>query len=137
MDLNIKAEPFYPVGMKDKIIHSVRLAPILECIRKKFMLKENLENEKMFDILERMWWYQNKSMFEESFEDIDYLLKGQKLPYEELCGKRLVDYLLKGQELPYEEFRGKRIKGSFLQKVSLDSIQENSPTYADMLLKKK
>jgi hypothetical protein len=105
MELNVNAEPFYPPGVKKTIMNEIL------CQRKK------LEEERIiFDRLDKMWWYQNKSMFDDSFEDINRLLKDQKLPYEESRGKRM--------KMP-----------SPLRKVLLESIPESTPTYADILMK--
>ena len=58
--LNVKAKPFYPPGEKERI-EKIKLVKI----------KEN----KYYDQLEKVWWEQNKKMFEDSLNDSKWLLK--------------------------------------------------------------
>jgi hypothetical protein len=57
-DLNVNAKPFFPPGEKERI-KKIKLAKI----------KEN----KYYDHLEKVWWEQNKKMFEDSLNDSNLL----------------------------------------------------------------
>jgi hypothetical protein len=57
---NLNAKPFYPPGEKERI-EKMKLAKI--------------EEDKYYDHLEKVWWQQNKKMFQDSINDSKCLLR--------------------------------------------------------------
>ncbi|HBS53638.1 MAG TPA: hypothetical protein DD806_06535 [Flavobacterium sp.] len=58
--LNLNAKQFYPPGEKERI-EKMKLVKI--------------EEDKYYDNLEKVWWEQNKNMFEDSLDDSKCLLR--------------------------------------------------------------